>query len=64
MRFEEGRRSLAWTNGRSLTAMGFGHIVRTGDMGKATPRFLFGQHPDEEIKGMNRRDQGQQVQTE
>jgi hypothetical protein len=23
----------------------------TGDMGKATPRFLFRQHPDQEIKG-------------
>ena len=36
----------------------------TGEVGKATPSFLFGQHPDEEIKGMNRGDQSQQVQTE
>jgi len=33
-------------------------------MGKATPRFLFGQHPDQKIKGMNRGDQSQEVQAE
>jgi hypothetical protein len=40
------------------------NVFLIGQVGKATPGFLFGKHPDEEIKGMNRSDQDQQVQSE
>jgi len=32
-----------------------------GQMGKTTPRFLFGQHLDQQIEGVDRRQERQQM---